>query len=68
MIKRLKKLHKLWKLTKEEKPSDEVIDIAFSQGKGEFLSEFDEDELKEHIKMDELGWRPFYEKVKSILQ
>ena len=68
MIKRLKKLRKLWTLTKEQKPSDKVIDLSLNQGRGEFLSEFDEEEYHEHIKLDELGWRPFYDKIKNILK
>ena len=65
MIKRLKKLKQLWKLSNQTEFKE--LEAELIPGKAIFLSDFDEEERNDHIKKVEEGWGAVLEKFKKLL-
>ena len=78
MLKRLKQLHKMWKLSNKdtrylealEKTTVKDIDKIPDKGNGKaiFISDMDEEEYNQYIRDEKHGWKSFNNKVKSIFK
>lgn len=78
MLKRIKQLHKMWKLSnKDDKyleaieniTNEEIVKIPNkSNGKAVFISEMNEDEYNQYIKEEVDGWKGFNNKIKKIFK
>ena len=62
MWQRLKKLHSLWKLSRENPEEEKLLEAQELPGKAIFLTDMDEEERNEYIKMEEEGWSKFLPK------
>lgn len=78
MLKRLKQLRKMWKLSNKdtrylealEKTTVKDIDRIPDKGNGKaiFISDMDEEEYNQYIRDEKHGWKSFNNKVKSIFK
>ena len=78
MLKRLKQLHKMWKLSNKdtnylevlEKITTKDIENIPKQGNGKaiFISDMDADEYNQYIKDEKHGWKGFNNKIKQIFK
>lgn len=65
MLKRLKRLHKLWKLAKEQPEAAKELESELLPGKAEFLAPMDEAERNEYVKKVEEGWGGVIERFRE---
>lgn len=68
MLKRIKKLIKLWKLINQEPKAGEVIDEVVGNKKAVFLSDMTEEEVEKYILEEDRGWKKMFNKVRDILK
>lgn len=78
MLKRIKTLHKLWKLSKkDEKIVDNILTLNNSDiekipdkgdGKAVFIADMNQEEYDLYVKDELNGWKHFRNKVKTIFK
>lgn len=61
------RLKKLWKLTKNPEILPEHVSAFTKAEKAEFLSDMTDEEVLTYQKENEEGWKPIYDKIRSII-
>ncbi len=78
MLKRIKQLHKMWKLSNKDSNYLEVLENITTNdiekipdkgnGKAIFISDMNDEEYNQYIRDEKQGWKGFNNKIKQIFK